>query len=625
MALSRSSTGSPLNLTVTQIKSTSGKATSSTLGEYATGDEFESIFSSKNKYYRFETEGKQRSVLSKDENIHTNDIYEISTNKILREFDNIPHLKLRPADFAYNRDVGVYPNNRLIILRRFANPINDDIYSITNDKSPGKPISTIVGYVKNTEDFINFNVNEEWDVADASFKKLLNKVGDDFGFSKFQIGDLLSSGNNIIPMPGATELLQRRLMVKFGLIGENESAVIPSGDPNLIKDAKIRKLVTDGTNGSGLTGKISIIFEVTYEQKFIAGVDPTFVYMDILGILLAMGTSESKFYLGGGGDTALNKKIKEFIHNPNETIKQFIKATIAAFGSAIDKLKNLFNDSIDEIADDGKPLSEIISDGATAAVNFLGRTISGDAEAAEAATAGVSQIQSVLNNVTKYIADFISAKYRVEALGIFAALSGAPSTPWHVTIGNPLRPTFCSGDMLCTKVDIKQGPQLSFNDLPTYITAKIELKSARDQGMQELFTKFNSGGMRTVSKTSDGVNKKGYLIQPGTTFWSKAYGLNVGEDGEISTLNADGSVGNVIVPVIPKTKVSDPEVLVDKIQPEASLPEQFTESVADATEYIKNGVESVLDKGKEVTGDAIDYGTEKFEEAKSWVGNWWNS
>ena len=210
-------------------------------------------------------------------------------------------------------------------------------------------------------------------------------------------------------------------------------------------------------------------------------------------------------------------------------------------------------------------------------------------------------------------------------MGIFAALSGAPSTPWHVTIGNPLRPTFCSGDMLCTKVDIKQGPQLSFNDLPTYITAKIELKSARDQGMQELFTKFNSGGMRTVSKTSDGVNKKGYLIQPGTTFWSKAYGLNVGEDGEISTLNADGSVGNVIVPVIPKTKVSDPEVLVDKIQPEASLPEQFTESVADATEYIKNGVESGLDKGKEVTGDAIDYGTEKFEEAKSWVGNWWNS
>ncbi len=625
MALSRSTTRSPLNLTVSQI-SPILSATYSTLGIYKTGDEFDSLFSSQNKYYRFETEGKQRSVLSKDEDIHTNDVYEISTEKILREFDQIPHLKLKPADFAYNRDVGVYPNNRLIILRRFGTPISDDIYSIPNDKTgPGRPISTIVGYVKDTDDFLNFDVNEEWVKAEASFKNLLNKVGDDFGFGQFKIGDLLSTGNNLIPMPGATELLQRRLMVEFGLIGKEDSAVIPSGDPNLIKDAKQRDLVADGSAGSGLSGKVSLSFEVTYEQKFIAGVDPTFVYMDILGILLSMGTSRSTFYLGGSENTRLNAKIKEFIHNPNKTIKEFIKATIAAFGGAIDKLKALFDSSVDEIEDDGKPLSD-------KAGSFFGGLwestvdlFAGDEDKAAASAAGVTQIKNVLDNVTKYIADFISAKYRVEALGIFAALSGAPSTPWHVTIGNPLRPVFCSGDMLCTKVNIKQGPQLSFNDLPTYITANIELTCARDQGLQELFTKFNSGGMRTVKATSKGV-QKGWLIEPGSTFWSKAYGLNVSADGELSTVNSDGSVNNVVVPGTPKTKVSDTPITTDKIQPNPNVLEIVTFLISPSAALIisptvRNGIESGIDHvstGLKNTWDAVE---ENGRKALGWVAS----
>ena len=89
-------------------------------------------------------------------------------------------------------------------------------------------------------------------------------------------------------------------------------------------------------------------------------------------------------------------------------------------------------------------------------------------------------------------------KYRVEVMGIVNALSGNPSTPWHITIGNPLRPVFCSGDMLVTSVVLKLGPILAFNDLPSSITADFTLTNARNLGMQEIMAKFNSGYLRTV-------------------------------------------------------------------------------------------------------------------------------
>jgi hypothetical protein len=566
-------TGSPLNLTVQDVGSNANTSYTE-LGSYKSGDQIDSLFTTQNKYYRFETAGKQRSVLSKDENIHTNDVYDTSTFNILQEFQGISHLQLKPGDFVYNRDFGVYPNNRLIILRRFANPVQDDIYAVSSDKGPGTPISTIVGYVKETDDFLNFDVSEEWIKADASFKEILNKVGDDFAFGQFKIGDILARGNNIIPMPGATELLQRKLMVDFGLIDPEESAVIPSGDPNLIKDAKVRDLVKDGEAGSGLNGKITVNFEVTYEQKFIGGVDPTFVYMDIIGTLLAMGTSTSKFYLGGNDNTKLDKKIKEFIHNPNKTIKEFIEATISAFGGAIKKLKTLFNNATEKVSeDDGKSLTEKTGDWLSSTWEATVDLVSGDDEKAAVAEKGIDTIQNVLNHVTDYITDFISSKYRIQALGVFAALSGAPSTPWHVTIGNPLRPVFCSGDMLCTKIGIKEGPQLSFNDLPTYITATIELTSARDLGLQEIFTKLNSGGMR-VTNPSTGGDRKGWLIEPGSTFWSKTSGLTASPTGISTTVDTSSTNTQN---TIDQTKVTNATNTTDKIQPDPSIIDQIVD------------------------------------------------
>ena len=57
--------------------------------------------------------------------------------------------------------------------------------------------------------------------------------------------------------------------------------------------------------------------------------------------------------------------------------------------------------------------------------------------------------------------------------------------------------------MLTTNVPLKLGSDLSFNDLPTTISASFTLENARPLGLQEIMAKFNSGYLRVLSYRQD--------------------------------------------------------------------------------------------------------------------------
>lgn len=538
MANYKQYTNSPLGLIPRDIIAPYGLTASGDIT-----DEYRTQFSGQNKYYRYQKTGKNNNVFaSKGSKLHTDEIYNISTQNIIDQFQGIRHLSLKYADFAYLKDYGVYPNNRLIILRRFANPVTDDIYSLGDSDGPGTPISTIIGYVDNETDFLNFDFGEEWTAAQASFKDILNSIGKDFsiGGASLNLGNYAKAAGNFMPSPPASVLLQRRVLANLGLINEEDVSAVPLGDPNLIKEARVRKTLGSEEAGSGLTGKIKVTFTVRYEQKFIQGVDPTLVYMDILGTLLSMGTSKSSFYLG------TNSKIEEFIRgiikDPVKKLKEFIKAIVDEIGPIVEKVTRFLSSAgIRESKEQDADVQKKADDFGTRVGRFLrsgvdsineirrvgGRQFFASAQAGfnnESQESGLDieaeqEILNVINETLSYVSDYITKRYRVQAFGVMAALTGAASTPWHVTIGNPLRPILCSGDMECEDINVKLGPQLSFNDLPTYIEATIKLSSARNNGLQELFSKMNSGGLRTVNE------KKSSIIEPGVTFWSNTLNL----------------------------------------------------------------------------------------------------
>lgn len=399
--------------------------------------------------------------------LHNDEVYDTSILNIIEKLSFSTKAALRMQDFAYLKNIGVYPNNRLMIARRFSSPQKDNIM----DKGGMSPLSVLIAWKPEGEDFLDFSFGEEWGNSPADFTGLLNDMGKNFsGSAGSKMGDKLSAGLDIMPMSGFTEIFQRKILKKLGVYGEtSDEYPLPSGNPNLIKEAKIRKLVPSGDPGSGLKADFTIKMKVEYEQKFISGIDPTVAWMDILSNALSFGTSNSDTYglspkFGNNikkwsGKNGISLLIKEVIRSIRESLTEIKESVTNLIMGSIEKLNNA-GDSLKGFGKgDGNELFEVIS----------------------------TTISNILS------------KYRIKISGIVSALSGLPSTPWHVTVGNPLRPIFCSGDMLVENVEVKMGSTLAFNDLPSRMTIEFTLKNARNLGMQEIMAKFNTGYLRTVN------------------------------------------------------------------------------------------------------------------------------
>ena len=404
--------------------------------------------------------------------LHSDDLYNTTINNIVDKLKGTK-AELSFLDFAYLKDVGVYPNNRLMVARRFATPQLDNIMYNSEDD---KPLVTLISWKPVGDDFIDINFGENWDsVSEGSFTSILDSIGEDFKIP--ELGKNLESGANAIPLPGSAETLQRKFLVGLGILkdSDNQKNQIPEGNPNLIKEAKMRKLVSAGDTGSGLTCGIKISMECVWEQKYIQGIDPTLAWMDILSMVTRFGTSTSQSY---GLSEGLSSGVQNLLKNPDTMIKKGLIALKEGIEEIIEKIKDVFTGSSNNTpssADDIKNKDDSV----------------------------IEKLRKGLTSITDDIINVIVRKYRERIIGVTSALSGLPSTPWHITIGNPLRPIFCSGDMLTTNVQLKLGSDLSFNDLPTKISASFTLENARPLGLQEIMAKFNSGYLRVLSYKQD--------------------------------------------------------------------------------------------------------------------------
>ena len=420
--------------------------------------------------------------------LHNNDVYDTSVLNIIQKLSGTK-AALKPQDFAYLKDLGVYPNNRLMVARRFHSPSGDNIMVKSKSKKYSGPMAVLISWVPEGDNFVDITFGEHWTEARADFTGMLNSLGDDFKAKAF--GDRLSQFGGAVPLPGFTEIFQRWFLSELGLLESSAANSIPAGNPNLIKEAKVRKTVGYSEAGSGLMAKVSIKMTCEYEMKFISGIDPTIVWMDLLGNIMRFGTSDSSNY---GLSQKVAAKISKWANNPYTLIDD----VVSGIASAISKAKSDLIAAIKSIWTAATEAAQQLSDGSSSGD---GKEKSERDVAMDAANAAYEMGEKLINGLIKLGKKVIVAsvmKYRVEVLGIVNALTGNPSTPWHITIGNPMRPVFCSGDMYTQEVQLVLGPTLAFNDLPSNITVTFTLQNARSLGLQEIMAKFNSGYLRTV-------------------------------------------------------------------------------------------------------------------------------
>lgn len=401
-------------------------------------------------------------------------IYDISTEKVVEYCSKYNNMNLTYADFAYLKSLGVYPNNRLIIARRFAAPVKDDL--VNNPNNEATPLATLISWVPDNEDFFNVSFGENWVPATTSLKDLLNEAsenrdllaGDNAGAA---LGTYLMGSVNAIPLPGWSEGLQYLVFQKLGLTDLKPSD-LPFGNPNLIRKAKMRAIAGKDDEFTGFTTKISVKMVIEYEQKFIAGINPTNVYYDIISNALTFGTSESKFMFRS--DAVKVDDFGRFLNqlgsgNP-ETFKQALQLFVTALQNALTAVKD-----------------ELVK-----ALGKLAQSVStGD---------GLAFITTTVVGIISTVVAGVVSKYKVKVLGILQSLTGSPSAPWHVTIGNPQRPIFSSGDMLVEDVNVTFGKLLAYNDLPSSVKIELTLTNARELGAQEIFRKLSCGEERTYKR-----------------------------------------------------------------------------------------------------------------------------
>jgi len=277
-------------------------------------------------------------------------IYNITTPAILDWSQKQSNaMKLYAHDFAYLRYIGVYPNNRLIICRKFGTGIGNDLSRVTT-----KPVSTLISWSPPGQDFFKISYGEEWTSAEASFEKILNEIGGELGkdSGKAMIGEKLAGGLGAVPLPGFTEIFQRKVMEKLGLVDKSGADIIPSGTPNLIKEAKRRATVGPDEAGSGLNCSVSIPVKIEYEQKFIGGLDPTKAFYDILGNIAQFGTQDAVFYLNGPSSGTFSNFIKNLKDNPRNALKTLL---VGIKDALVDIVKSVTSYISDLAANKDKP------------------------------------------------------------------------------------------------------------------------------------------------------------------------------------------------------------------------------------------------------------------------------
>lgn len=457
--------------------------------------------------------------------LHNNDVYDTSILNIVEKTSGSA-AALRPSDFAYLKNLGVFPNNRLIVCRRFGGPQIDNIFGIKSN-----PIVVLISWRPPGEDFLDISFGEQWEAAAADFTDIVNGIGQDI----LKMSPLGGAGGEMfsaIPLPGWSETLTRIVLAKIGVYEKNAGGDrLPAGNPNLIKEAKRRKTVAQGEPGSGLDCKVSIKVTVEYEQKFISGIDPTIVYMDILQNALRFGTSPSDNYgLSGGFGASIIAAVK----NP----KILITKVVDALRSAIDEVKKTVVAFFTEFVTEAKAASAeadaaVASGGEEEDPEEAGAPDPAELQKeADEKKKALKDAEEGSNLFTKFFDTIGSAlsktvnKYEEAVKGVVYALTGMASTPWHVTIGNPLRPIFCSGDMYTTTVQLTMGSTLAFNDLPANIKIDFTLENARPWGLQEIMAKFNTGNIRSVNVVKDVT-----LLNPSEALSQNAY-LYATQSGE---------------------------------------------------------------------------------------------
>lgn len=447
-----------------------------------------------NKYVVYK--GKTNSGTNKIIGFLKDNVYKHSSDnlnpylKLIKDFDKGSTI-IKPSDLAYLRDLGVYPINRMAILRRFP---SETFLPENLEEIEFEPISTIIGWIKPDQNFGKIDFSETWTKTNKRIDVLINEIIK----KNFHI-DIAAA----VPIPEFAQGVLWEYFSRAELAGKstNEEEVetydsgiktlpngdvwgltnIPVGDPNLLLEGPFRD-----PSSQNIQSNFSFTLTTTYEQKIIGDVDPGSAMLDILDNIYAMGTSTMVFYWNE--ESPIISEAREATNGKSNSTTawwEFVKILMEKFWEA---LKGLFSDVANKVTELITPKEN-------------------PSEAAQKALAGETEgtkqkIIDDINVLFKTILTSTLSIHRFELRGSIELMVGGrySNTPWHLMLGNPYAPWLSTNHIVVKSCSVETSNELGFNDQPQWLTANFTCEFSRSLGKQELMRMFNNSYRRTYSK-----------------------------------------------------------------------------------------------------------------------------
>jgi hypothetical protein len=417
-------------------------------------------------------------------------------------------------DFIFCKHYGVIPNNRMITLRRFPNPVMDNLRVPT----PGKRIEAVdkAGEVKgqdvdgasiSTEQMIKegaclpiaqavtffgtetgnsldsilgIDIGLNWGPNDQD--KLKKSSGNDKGFMQSTLGKYIealsggpgsklseglksiSSAVGVITDPDNVELRHRRALYDTLVAPEGPLTKRIFVDVNTVNKMWMREI---GFNGGDQTFSLTFNYSLTS----VGEINSRMMFIDLMANLLAIGSDYGKFLV----PQLLVGSNKQGIGFPNGS-KGFVKHLTDPVGFLNDMLKLNFEAEVKAKVD----------------------SISGTLEKSKNEIQGLSKGEALPKDgqVYKTLTAMLTSDLINQLVYEPIMLSGYPTGEWHVVVGNPLNPIAMIGNLICTNVKIKLNNVLGPDDFPTELTATFSMKAARQKHRGDFESMFNRGNGR---------------------------------------------------------------------------------------------------------------------------------
>jgi len=402
------------------------------------------------------------------------------------------------SDFLWCKWYGKIPNNRMLTLRRYPMPVEDNL-QVDERKMPlipiaqavtwfgeetGNLLSSILGitYGFNWEP-ISFGEVQTIEGNEVEASAVLDSLGlkeDNVGKGTRELilASVFDNPNNPFASSEFDKELQTWIKGSYGTTGPYWNRVL--GPVNVIDKTQIRKRGFDFTN--------DITLEFTYKLRGYSQINPKIAFLDLISNFLSLTHNNAEFY---GGAIRYFQKTGYIV--PGLDTSKFELGDFV--GGIVDNLTNLYQKVQGKLTEIDGFVKELVKTG-----------LSQEEAIGALKEAGSSRV--VQNVAGSWVKNLMQKPLLMRSF-----LDGRAVGEWHLTVGNPMDPIAVIGNLCMATTTITFSESLGLDDFPTEVKFKVTLKHGRDRAKQDILSMFNLGGgsmaFSDLSPTSSAYNSYG--------------------------------------------------------------------------------------------------------------------